>query len=308
MRARLLVGFYQLGDQSAMAHQPLSIFSQTCAAIGARDESLIAMLEAYFDESGNDDRSTIFTVAGFIATRSQWEAFEKEWKAFLGDEKIERFHRVDLECFQRNFHRDRGWDEARRDRVVREAQRIIGEHVLYGVKNSIIKKDYREAVLADTDEKVKSQLGKNYYTFCGQAVMRKIAVWAAHNSHNEAIRYFFESGAKGEGELLQVISKIVKRKREKALFRYGGMSFVEKYDEVIDGVLFPGVVQLHAADVLAYEGYKWMENKIALVKRPPRDSYTHLTSLGVLMVFSYHDKEGLAEIVRRYKAGDITCP
>ena len=291
-----------------MARQRLSVFSQICAAIGTTDDSLIAMLEAYFDESGNDDRSNIFTVAGFIATRSQWEAFEAEWKELLADEKIERFHRVDLEWFRGDFHRDYGWDEARRNRVVREAQEIIGRHVLYGVKNSIIKRDYDEAVLADADENIKSQLGRNYYTFCGQAVMRKIAVWAAYNSHNEAIRYFFESGAKGEGELLQVIGKIVKRKPEKALFRYGGMSFVEKYDEVIDGVLFPGVVQLHAADVLAYEGYKWMVNEVAQVKQPPRDSYKHLTGLGVLMVFSYHDKEGLAEIVRRYKAGDITCP
>jgi hypothetical protein len=105
-----------------MARQRLSVFSQICAAIGTTDDSLIAMLEAYFDESGNDDRSNIFTVAGFIATRSQWEAFEAEWKELLADEKIERFHRVDLEWFRGDFHRDYGWDEARRNRVVREAQ------------------------------------------------------------------------------------------------------------------------------------------------------------------------------------------
>src|ERR1051326_5757160 len=40
-------------------------------------------------------------------------------------------------------------------------KKLIGRHVLYGAKNSIIKRDYDEAVLADADENIKSQLGRN---------------------------------------------------------------------------------------------------------------------------------------------------
>lgn len=283
------------------------VFGATCEALGVSARGPVVMLEAYFDESGtHGGRSDNVTVAGFIASREQWEAFGVEWKDFLIRESIERFHRVDLECFQGNFQRAKGWDETRRDRVVNEAQCIIGKHVQMGVEHSVIKSHYDEVV---TDEDMRRQLGSKYYTFCAQAVMRKIAVWAAHTSHNEAIRYFFESGAKGSGELLQLIGKVTKKKEAKAIFRYGGMSFVEKYDEVIDGVVFPGVVQLHAADLLAYEGYKLMDNwYVDGVKRPMRDSMFHLLGLPFHLESHFHDREGLIEIVRRYKNGEVTCP
>ncbi|MCM3873435.1 MAG: hypothetical protein ND895_22360 [Pyrinomonadaceae bacterium] len=283
------------------------VFTQTCLALGLGHESLVVMLEAYFDESGtHGDRSDAVSVGGFLASREQWEAFSLEWKALLERESIKVFHRVDLECFQKEFKRENGWDEARRDRVVNEAQTIIGKHVQIGFVHSVIKSHYDEVI---TDDSVRRRLGRHYYTFCAQACMRKIAVWAAFSSHNEAISYFFEDGARGSGELYQLMSRITKRKAVKAVFRYRGLSFFPKYDETVDGVLFPGVVQLQSADLLAYEGFKLMENRFTgSVRRPIRKSMLHLLGLPFPIESNYHEREGLIELDRRVKNGELTYP
>jgi hypothetical protein len=288
--------FIQITRRDAFAH--------LCSALSISDASLVIMLAAYFDESGTHDDSDAVTVGGFVASRERWEAFEAEWKAFLQRESIKRFHRVDLECFQKEFHRDNGWDEERRDRIVSEAQAIIGEHVRIGFVHSVIKSHYDEVV---TDESVRWKLGRHYYTFCAQACMRKLANWAAGTSHNEAINYFFEDGAKGGGELYQLMSKITKKKEARAAFRYRGLSFVPKWDETIDGVLFPGVVQLQSADLLAYEGFKLMENwYVGEVKRPMRESMSKLITMPFYIDNTFHDRRELEVLAERVRKGKLT--
>lgn len=267
------------------------------------------MLEAYFDESGTHGKqSGVVTVAGFVAERERWAAFGLEWDGFLKQEGVTCFHRAHLEGFHGEFEREKGWDEERRERVVNEAQTIIGKHVQLGFSHSVIKADYDEVITGE----VRQKLGIHYYTFCAQACMRKVAAWAGLTNHNEAIHYIFEAGAKGTGELALMMGKVSKRKEAKAAFRLGSLSFAQKCDELIDDgingkVLFPGLRQLQAADILAYEGYKHMDNwHIANPKRPLRESFLHLLRLPFRFDSTYHEKEELKKLVERVKSGDLT--
>lgn len=283
-------------------------FEQLRNSLSISSEGLIAMLEAYFDESGtHGGKSGAVTVAGFAAPRERWAAFALEWYGFLKQENVSCFHRTHLECFHGEFARDKGWDEARRDRVVREAQTIIGKYVTLGFAHSVIKADYDEIVTGE----VRTKLGAQYYTFCAQSCMRKIAAWAGMLSHNEAINYFFEAGAKGEGELALMMGKVSKRKEARAAFRLGSLSFAQKCDEVIDDgedkVLFPGLLQLQAADILAYEVYKLMESFVlANPRRPMRESMLHLLQLPFRLEMTHHDKGELIKLVERVESGDLT--
>lgn len=265
------------------------------------------MLEAYFDESGtHGEKSGVVTVAGFVAQQEKWAAFAVEWREFLRREGVNCFHRAHLESFAGEFGRDKGWDEERRNRVVNEAQALIGKYVYLGIAHSVIKADYDEVMTGE----VRRKLGAKYYTFCAQACMRKIAAWAM-SFHNEAINYFFEAGAKGEGELAQMMGRVIKRREARAAFRLGNLSFAPKCDEVIgagdDEVLFPGLVQLQAADILAYEVYKHMDNLyMAESKRPMRKSMLQLIQMHFPLQMTHHDKGELLALVERVESGDLT--
>ena len=261
------------------------------------------MLEAYFDESGtHGEESGAVTVAGFVATRERWTEFGGEWADFLAREGIKTFHRTHLESFYKEFARDKGWDEERRNRVVNESQAIIGKYVQVGFAHTVFKADYDEVVKGD----VRLKLGAKHYTFCGQACMRRIAAWAALSGHNEAINYFFEGGAKGTGELSAMMARIAKKPEARAAFRLSSISFAKKYDEVIDEVMFPGLIQLQAADILAYEVYKHMENfHFSPDKRPMRQSFLQLLNLRFPLETRYHDKGQLEELVERVESGDL---
>ncbi len=279
------------------------VFEHLCSSLNLSNKSVIVMLEAYFDESGTQgEKSSAVTVAGFVAEREQWSAFGVEWAEFLRRERIKVFHRTELESFWGEFKRENGWDEDRRDKVVRESQVILGKYIKLGFAHSVIKADYDEIVVG----KVRQKLGAQYYTFCAQSCMRKIAAWAAHAGHNEAINYFFETGAKGIGELGFMMDKTRKRREAKAAFRLGSLIFANKYDEIIDGVLFPGILQLQAADILAYEVFKLMDNQYANnSKRPMRESMIQILGLPFSLYMTYHEKRELRELVQRVESGDL---
>jgi hypothetical protein len=263
----------------------------------------VTVLEAYFDESGtHGEQSGAVTVAGFVAASEQWTAFASEWKDFLLKEGITLFHRTDLEFFTGEFKREKGWDEHRRDRIVSEAQHVISKHVHLGFAHSVIKVHYDEVVTGEA----RQRLGAQHYTFCAQACMRKIAAWAQQESHKEAITYVFEAGAKGTGQLTQMMGKVSKSRRGRADFRLGSLSVAKKYDEVIEGVLFPGVIPLQAADILAYEVYKLMDNWfVAEPKRPMRKSMIRLLNLPIRLEMTHHDEVELLHLIERVETGDL---
>ena len=72
------------------------------------------MLVAYLDESGTHGDASAVIVGGYVSTAEQWEAFRTEWSVFLATESVKILHRADLENFQGEFERGKGWDETRR--------------------------------------------------------------------------------------------------------------------------------------------------------------------------------------------------
>lgn len=58
----------------------------------------IALIEAYLDESGAHRGSKILCVAGYAGIRSEWDAFEKEWRNQLAQFGISYFHAKSPKC------------------------------------------------------------------------------------------------------------------------------------------------------------------------------------------------------------------
>jgi len=70
----------------------------------------LALLEAYFDESGTEGSIAVVSYAGFCATKDNWSAVEQRWKRALRDFDIEWFHMVDLVHSRDQFAKfNAGW-------------------------------------------------------------------------------------------------------------------------------------------------------------------------------------------------------
>ncbi|HRY43892.1 MAG TPA: hypothetical protein P5164_08100, partial [Thermoanaerobaculia bacterium] len=56
------------------------------------------MYVAYFDESGTDERSRSFCVAGFVGHQADWFELSRVWRALLRESGLPAFHMTDFEA------------------------------------------------------------------------------------------------------------------------------------------------------------------------------------------------------------------
>jgi Protein of unknown function (DUF3800) len=110
---------------------PLPRLGELGAALCWQPTDLIAMLWAYFDESGeyqSDGTLRRLTLGGCIASFDNWQAFNQKWRSELDDEGIQVFHMADFEAREGEFPR-REWNEPRRRKLLGNLLSIINQHV-----------------------------------------------------------------------------------------------------------------------------------------------------------------------------------
>jgi hypothetical protein len=74
-------------------------FAELSSGLFWQPSEVIAMLWAYFDESGEHDASgalRALTIGGLVAPFEAWQQLEKEWRAALRSEGLSTFHRREL--------------------------------------------------------------------------------------------------------------------------------------------------------------------------------------------------------------------
>src|SRR5271165_431549 len=86
------------------------------AMVHPRDghQKILAMLDAYLDESGIHDGAAICAIAGYFGGRGQWRKFESDWKCLLHNFGVPmgKFHAKDLFPQPRGFFLHH-WDSSR---------------------------------------------------------------------------------------------------------------------------------------------------------------------------------------------------
>jgi len=163
--------------------------------IGA--EALIVMFTAYLDASGNE-RTSVITVAGFVARLTRWERFESEWKSLL-PRRIKMFHMTDFASSKAGWESWKGKSQQRAvffDKLVRCVMRNTNK----GFGISLQLSHYR-------DFNTKFQLEESSggpYSFACQAFFAEVMKWAARNrvDYRREILFVAEDGDTGQGEML----------------------------------------------------------------------------------------------------------
>jgi hypothetical protein len=230
--------------------------SAAVALFGPEKRGLWAMLSAYFDESGTHPNSPICVVAGLVAPPLQWERLTVEWQRVLDSEGLPDFHMKDFAHSRNAFE---GWDKERRDRLIRRLIPIIKRRVNKRVWTAVVMEQYRQLLVGDTND-------EHAYGLCALGCASRLRWLALQTGKQDFyIPYMFEQGGKG--------SAIVFRAFENLLANGRGDFYRMSYLTVADR---RRAVPLQAADLHAYEIFKYFSDQIAMTGRGLRASLYQL--------------------------------
>jgi len=267
---------------------PYDAFEHLRRSLFLRKSDLMAMLTIYCDDSGTDEKNRSAVVAGYVSNLAQWELFAKEWNKALKDFGVKQMHRADLENFKGEFTEDREWNPTRRTVFLQRLQPIIRHRMKFPVGTAVIRKDYEEVI----PEAVRNKFG-GVYGWCAHTLLVKLFIWCTRPSrlHAEPIQWVFEAGTIGQGQVDQMFREL---------------SHVESTNWRIKGWSFQGkdVVPLQAADVLAYELFKLVENQIldGSKKHDVRQSMRHLMGADEGKYLDYWHRERLQDWVKSHES------
>ncbi len=237
------------------------------------------MVTGYFDDSGTSPSNAVAVVAGYVGSTSQWQKFNTEWGALLSKFNVPIMHRTDLESFRGDFI---GWNPEKRNLFVNKAQEIIKRRTYVAIGNSVIKADFEE-VMPD----ILKKLYGGPYGYCAMLCIARARRWCEKTKQKEPIDWIFEAGTVGSGQVNIMMNALYADNTTRGDFRINGWSFRNKT-----------IVPLQAADVIAYEMFKYVTNQI--LQQPGRNvriSFEHLVRSHDDEYLEHWAKNRLAEYV-----------
>jgi hypothetical protein len=105
---------------------------------------VVVNLRAAIDDSGSEEQSTAFVLAGFVATVTQWAAFTDDWDRVLKKPPaLGYFKNNEAYGLKDQFAEERGWTEAKRDDRVVELAHVIRKHIPEKFSVAVGHQDYK---------------------------------------------------------------------------------------------------------------------------------------------------------------------
>lgn len=203
----------------------------------------MANFTAYFDES-TGNKSPILVVAGFLSTDAQWAMFEREWREVLVEFKIPAFHAQHFAMRKNAFL---NMEESVRQMLYGKLLRIIQERTKRGVATVIHRNEFNRVFKGNDRRDIGSM-----YNICCTSCYLELGEWAKGNYQIEPISYVFDAGNKNSGEVGKTFLE-TKKQSESVGYRMGTIDFSD--DEI--------AIPLQAADIAAYELWKWLDEHFA---------------------------------------------
>jgi len=209
-------------------------FMQLVEAVTSTDGGLVALIQAYFDESYGD--GGVFCVAGYAFARMKCRQFDAAWAAMLAKWKLPYF-RMSSCAHNRGVFEHLSRDEC--IAVEKEAIALIKRYAACGFAVTVDPVDFA---------KVAGQPGvdKTPYEFCVSICLVAVSVWADGPGRPPcSLSYFFEAGDAHQGETSAVMEKVFRDPHLRARYGYMSHTFVEKVN----------ARPAQAADLLAWQWF-----------------------------------------------------
>jgi len=238
------------------------------------------VLKTFMDETGIHDDAIMVAVGGYTSRPNHWRAWTKNWNVHLrkvppGRQTIKVFHSTDCANYQGEFE---GWDKGERDPYVAQLLPVMPSYELAGI---VIGINLRELETAMKGRPELLEMFGTPYTACFQWAISIIMDLAAKYGKGERMAFVHEvNNYKGEA---QKAFEYVKKFRNPGAIPMT-MTFGTKAD-------YP---PLQAADVLAYEGGKFLKNPTGTIRR----AWTALDPDKSRIIARRYGKDNMPELIR----------
>lgn len=204
-------------------------------------------LRVYFDDSGHEDSTPVFVVAGYVASVQVWEQVETELARVLrlvGARTVKMAHL----CGSRGFNEFEGWTRERRDALLDEVGTIIGHHLEHGVGRGIFVDDLRRLLTPADELFTKGTPVRRLaaVAWCLRMALEWLAIAWQERPAGAKVDVVIEAGTKGLGQAVPYLHALVQAKPWGDAI--GTISVVGKHD----------AVAIQTGDFLAYNVYQYL--------------------------------------------------
>lgn len=271
-------------DGSVCYYDPIEHLATILHPLGSKLRLMAALnFNAYIDDSGSHKDSRVFVLGGCIGPASDWSLWYPQWKGLLtnpgnGHRAIEYFHAVEAAHSGGEF---RGWNKEESNlfpiRLIPtiEKRRIVK----FGV--AIVMKDFREIITGKLLEEFKSPY---YLCMLSCVALLRGLLKRQDAPRKERIGYIFEEQNEFEAHAKALYSEIKSVKRNERYYKMGPIAFDTKRNAPM----------LQAADLVAFETYSYMQERMGIRKREYPQRYDLLSSRNfVSKLYSKKDLENL---------------
>jgi Protein of unknown function (DUF3800) len=244
------------------------------------------LYSAYMDETGHSSDTNFAGMAGLVAPVERWEVFEQDWKAALKEFDLAHFHMKEYAHSTGQFKKFKG-DEGKRREIYGRLMDIIAAAEAMPMGSVVSMADWK-----DLSEEARKALIDPYF-LCLQDCARGAAVYAMFEPPEDKVTVTFDDCQEFRGRVPRLYVMMQERFDDGP--RMGAYSFANSKE----------VVQLQAADIVAYEFGKYLDNKLRRPDLPMRWGFTKLMEISIKLQeapwFIYYDKAGLQKIERPLK-------
>jgi hypothetical protein len=238
------------------------------------------MIKTFMDETGVHDDADMVAVGGYVSRPKHWRDWTKDWNVHKrrvpsGRRPIKVFHSTDCANYHGEFE---GWTKEERDPYVAQLLPVIPAHELAGI---VIGVNLRDLSTAMKDHPDLLEMFGTPYTACFQWAISIIIDIATSHGKGERMAFVHEVN-EYHGEAMRAFKYVTQFLNPRAIPMT--LSFGSKAD-------YP---PLQAADILAYEGGKFMKNSGGT----PRKAWTALDPNKNRLIVRRYAKENTSELIR----------
>lgn len=216
-------------------------------------------LEVYFDDSGTDGGTPVAVAACYVAKKTQWGEFVRNWDEVGAQEGFDMFHMAEFVAKREMGHKPFcDWDDEKKKRVYARLASLINCRVRKGFAIAVPKKPFDEYVF----EEFKTHYAENHYVWAAKSVLGQLDNWRREFNVTVPMQYVFESGSPGQKQLERVWTDCLVHEGSE-----------QKYGIVPNGVMFENkrhLKPLQAADILAWQMQNHMRRTV-MIGRDPND-------------------------------------
>lgn len=145
----------------------------------------LALLQAFFDESGTHGYSRTVVIAGYVATEPEWDKVQKRWDEVLKRHGLKEFHATDFFAGDGKFS---SMNVEERESLITGLVGVIR----YGELHAITVSADAHAYSMVTTPKFRNIFPKAY-DLCFNDIIRGIDLWSKLNADGEEVGLVFSS-------------------------------------------------------------------------------------------------------------------